>query len=47
LNGDLLSGYDVTSESGIDWTLMSIPEPSTSILLGFGLVALGASRRRH
>lgn len=30
-----------------DWTLSAAPEPSTALLLGMGLVGLGARGRRH
>jgi hypothetical protein len=48
LVGELLSDYTVESASGIDWTAVSVAEPSAPLLVAVGGgLALGRRRRRH
>ena len=49
--GDLLVGqpatFMISSGSNENFTVPIIPEPTTVLLLGAGLAAMGAARRRH
>ncbi|HVN40722.1 MAG TPA: PEP-CTERM sorting domain-containing protein [Myxococcota bacterium] len=45
-NGNLVTNYTLTSDSGTDWSKpVAVPEPATISLVATGLVALGARRR--
>jgi hypothetical protein len=48
LDGSLqpVGEFTLTSASGIDWRLVSIPEPASAALLGLGLTLLAAASRR-
>ena len=47
-NGNLVTSYTVTSDSGTDWSKpVAVPEPATISLVATGLVALGVRRRRR
>lgn len=48
--GNLVTGYSLTSASGIDWTqsmVSSVPEPEAYAMLVAGLALVGAVRRRQ
>lgn len=42
-----ITGYTVTSESGVDWSLPVVPEPVATFLLAPGLVGLALARASH
>lgn len=46
LNDDFTVGFNVNPSSEVTWEIEFVPEPSVALLLGAGLVALGAMRGR-